>query len=229
MDHATRHIAVTMGRRELLSTTGDRFAGGVGMLACLLLFVGCNSGPKRIPAPDVNPAGLTERLIEDFDANGNGTLSTEELNPAPSLVAMFDAYDGDKNNELSSDELEAGLARIFDGKGGITSANCHVTRNGKPVSGATVYFVPEPFLDGAVAVAGGITSADGIADLSVREEDLPPNSPKERGLIQPGLYFIEVTHPTVKIPEKYNKQTTLGSAVCGDVTIKGPIHLALKF
>jgi hypothetical protein len=198
-------------------------------MACLVALVGCSSGPKRIPAPDVSPADLTARLIEDFDADGNGALSTGELENAPSLVAMFNSYDDDKNKELSADELEGGLARIFDGKGAITSASVRITHNGKPLSGATVYFVPEPFLDGELAVAGGITATNGIADLSVREEELPPNSPKERGLIQPGLYFIEVTHPAVKVPEKYNKQTMLGSAVCGDVTIKGPIHLALKF
>jgi hypothetical protein len=218
-----------MSRGVSTSNKCGRLVGRVATLACLLTLLGCNSGPNRIPAPDVSPADLTERLIEDFDANGNGALSTEELKNAPSLVAMFNSYDDDKSKELSADELEGGLARIFDGKGGITSATCRVTRDGKPVSGATVYYVPEPFLEGVLAVAGGITAADGIADLSVREEDLPPNAPKERGLMQPGLYFIEVTHPTVKIPENYNKETTLGSAVCGDVTIKGPIHLALKF
>jgi hypothetical protein len=213
---------------EQLPMRPNRWIGLLAILACIAE-TGCNSGPKRIGPPDVDPASLSEKLLGDYDANSSSSLSVDELTKTPSLIDFFDVLDGDGNKELSEEELEAGLARVFDGRTGVLGATCRVTRHGKPVSGATVYFVPEPFLDGVLPVAGGITAANGVADLSVREEDLPHNAPKQRGLMRAGLYFVEVTHPTIKIPEKYNKATTLGKAVCPEVTIKGPIHLALNF
>ena len=40
-------------------------------------------------------------------------------------------------------------------------------------------------------------------------EDRPRNAPNIP-LMQPGLYHVEITHPSTKIPAKYNTQTTLG-------------------
>jgi hypothetical protein len=40
-------------------------------------------------------------------------------------------------------------------------------------------------------------------------EDMPPHAPK-MPLVQPGLYRVEITHPTAKIPAKYNTQSSLG-------------------
>jgi hypothetical protein len=224
----TENISGAMRQVEQQSTKSCRVVGIIATLTCCAA-TGCNSGPKRIAPPDADPGVLAAKLVEDYDANSNGSLAPDELGKAPSLVDMFDAFDVDGNKELSSEELEGGLSRVFDGRTGVLGATCRVTRNGKPVSGATVYFVPEPFLEGVLPVAGGITAANGVADLSVREEDLPANAPKQRGLMRAGLYFVEVTHPTIKIPEKYNKATTLGKAVCPEVTIKGPIQLALNF
>jgi hypothetical protein len=167
--------------------------------------------------------------MADYDADKNESLSREELAKAPSLIDQFESYDSDHNGSLSHDELEGVLSRVFDGRTGLLGATCKVTRNGKPLGGATVYFVPETFLKEALPVAGGITADNGVAQLSVRQEDLPANAPKERGLMRAGLYFVEVTHPTVKIPEKYNKVTQIGKAVCPEVTIKGPIAIALNF
>jgi hypothetical protein len=31
-----------------------------------------------------------------------------------------------------------------------------------------------------------------------------------------GVYKIEVTHPTIKIPEKYNTATTIGAEIASD-------------
>jgi hypothetical protein len=38
---------------------------------------------------------------------------------------------------------------------------------------------------------------------------MPKGAPQIE-LMQPGLYRIEVTHPSRKIPAKYNTETTLG-------------------
>jgi hypothetical protein len=36
-------------------------------------------------------------------------------------------------------------------------------------------------------------------------------------VIQPGLYRVEITHPTVNVPAKYNSESTLGieAAIAG--------------
>src|SRR5262245_12789362 len=102
------HMAVTMCQGETPLCSLGRLVGALATLPCLVALIGCNSGPKRIPAPNVDPADLSEKLIDEFDANGNSSLSADELKKAPSLVAMFASYDADKNKELSTDELEAG-------------------------------------------------------------------------------------------------------------------------
>jgi hypothetical protein len=43
-------------------------------------------------------------------------------------------------------------------------------------------------------------------------DDMPKNAPK-MPLVQPGLYSVEITHPSTKIPAKYNTATTLGIEV----------------
>jgi hypothetical protein len=194
-----------------------------------LALLGCSSGPKRIAAPDVSPAGLASRIISDYDADGNGSASKTELEKVRSLIDRFAAYDADNSGELSESELETGLNRVFDGRTGVMGAYCKVTRNDKPLSGAIVYFVPEAFFDDALEVAGGVTAADGVARMSIPIENLPANAPKQQGLVQPGLYFVEVKHPSLTIPEQYNTKTILGKEVSPEITIGGPIQVALKF
>ena len=45
--------------------------------------------------------------------------------------------------------------------------------------------------------------------ISSPREELPSSVPNVPGLMRPGLYWVEVTHKNVKIPEKYNTKTTL--------------------
>jgi len=43
-------------------------------------------------------------------------------------------------------------------------------------------------------------------------EDRPADAPP-RPLVQPGLYRVEITHPSITIPARYNVKTTLGLEV----------------
>jgi hypothetical protein len=190
---------------------------------------GCSSGPKPIEPPDVDPENLSAKLIEDYDRDGNESLSAAELEKVRSLRDRFDVFDDDNNDQLTVDELKAGLSRIFDGRTGLMGASCRVTRNGKPFSGAYVYFVPEEFFDGALQEASGATGQNGVARLSIRREDLPPNAPQQDGLVRAGLYFVEVKHPTIKVPEQYNAKTVHGKEISAEITIGPPIEIPLKF
>lgn len=55
----------------------------------------------------------------------------------------------------------------------------------------------------------GITDADGVAQMAIPNEKLPAD---QQGLkaIHYGTYKVRITHPTTKLPGKYNTETTLG-------------------
>ena len=80
-------------------------------------------------------------------------------------------YDADKNGQISQEELRKGLRDIFNPKDGLLSVACEVTRNGQPLSGALVKFVPMPELDGAIPSASGVTDSHGSAFLNLADED----------------------------------------------------------
>ena len=74
---------------------------------------------------------------------------------------------------------------------------------------------PEPFLEGAIAPATGEAKRGGNGFLGMAREDLPHNAPN-LPLVQPGLYRVEITHPSQQIPPKYNSSTKLGLEVAQD-------------
>ena len=82
--------------------------------------------------------------------------------------------------------------------------------DGRPLSGAEVKLIPAPFLNGAIQPAGGIGDATGSGSLEVAADDRPPNFPKNLAVMQPGLYLVEITHPSISIPSIYNTESTLG-------------------
>ena len=72
--------------------------------------------------------------------------------------------------------------------------------------------IPEDFFGGAIKPATGTSGPGGRGYLGVAPEDLPENT-TSLPLTQPGLYRVEITHPSVRIPAKYNTETTLGIEV----------------
>ena len=101
-----------------------------------------------------------------------------------------------------------------------------VKRNGQPLSGANVKFVPLPEFKNSLPAATGLTDANGFARLAAPTEDLPSQAPNV-ALMTPGFYLVEITHPNVQIPEKYNRQTVLGKEVSTD-TVYGGLAVDLK-
>jgi hypothetical protein len=200
-----------------------------GVFASLLL-CGCSRGPGAIPPVVIDVDEVTEAIIEHHDKDGNGTLSLEELKSVAAIGNRIAKYDGNADRQVDKGEISANLQRIFDGRMGLLSATCRVTRNGKPLSGAIVYFVPLPELDEVLPVAGAVTTSTGVGDVSILpSEELPKNTPKVRSVVRPGLYFVEVKHPSIKIPEQYNTKTILGAEVMPETVSGGPITFDLKF
>jgi hypothetical protein len=213
--------------RAVGKRVGSRELRLVVLALPLFVLSGCWGGAGRVPAADVDFESFVESLTTKYDRDANGQLSSDELATTPYLWACMKSYDANKDGQLAADEIVSNLSRVFNGKLALMGATCRVTRNGKPLDGAIVYFVPLPGLEDELPVAGAVTR-NGAGTLSIRPEDLPKNSPKVKDLMRPGLYFVEVTHPTIQIPEQYNVKTTFGQEVTPD-TADGPYDFALKF
>ena len=209
------------------SLTGRRW--GVSRVLVWVAMVGCSGRPGPVDVVEVDPTEASRSLIAEHDKSGDGALSEDELTLLGAVRGRMNKYDADGDGKISQVELEDGLKRVFDGRTGLLSASCRVTQNGRPLVGAYVYFVPISLLKDLVPIASGVTESGGLANLSIQKEDLPKNAPPVSGLIRPGLYAIEVTHPSLKIPEIYNVRTTLGQEVTQETCSGGPLQIALKF
>ena len=98
---------------------------------------------------------------------------------------------------------------MYQRNSGLTAITCSVTLDGSPLSGATVKFIPEKFLGDKIKTAEGITNGAGIASMSIPTEELPKEL-RRTAALRVGIYRVEITHPTKKIPPKYNTESELG-------------------
>lgn len=190
-----------------------RIAQVAGMAGLTLLILGCNGTPAGITRPKFDPAGSTARALKEFDANGDQKLNKDELQKCPGLLAAIGKFDQDRDGTISAGELETNLREIEKQGAGLVAMTCDVRRGGQPIEGATVKFIPEGFLAGAVNTATGVTGPDGSATPSVADDDLPQEiRGKVRG-VPSGVFRVEVTHPSISIPAKFNTETTVGRLV----------------
>jgi hypothetical protein len=177
------------------------------VIAAFVLASGCSNGPSRIRPPDVDAASAADLAFQQLDKNQDAELNEEELKSSPGLAAAKTAYDADQNGTLANSEVVAGIRRWSEGQSGAVAVPYSVQLDGRALPDAQVKAIPEPFLGDAVKPAAG---AEGY--LAVAPEDRPPNAPN-LPLMLPGLYRIEITHPSIAIPAKYNSQTVLGLEV----------------
>lgn len=176
----------------------------------ILTLPGCGTiGRSSIKPPAVNPSAAADKAIELCDKDANGLLNATELAACPGLLAALPNYDTSGDMQLSRDEIVDRLTEMYSHGTGLTSFSCRVLLDNRPLRGAHVRLVPEPFLGGDVKSAEGDTDGSGSAAIGIPDAELPE---KARGLkvMQLGVYRVEITHPTAKIPVRYNTQTTLG-------------------
>ena len=132
----------------------------VSMAACIVL-TGCSGGPARILPPSIDANAAAEQAMETYDTDGNGFVEGEELENAPGLQAAMATLDVDKDGKVSENEV---VERIRAWRGtnvGITTIQCSVFMDGRPLSGASVTFDPEAFLGDEIQAATAVTGPMG--------------------------------------------------------------------
>ena len=175
----------------------------------LIALGGCSRGPAAVHVPDVDPAEASVQAMETYDTDHDGSLSDNELAACPGILLHKQLYDKDGNGSVSQKEVEEQLTELLASKIGVTTLRVQVRMNGRPLAGAHVKIIPEKYLGEDVKVAEGMTNDRGTATMDIRDSN---SSASEQGLlgVHYGTYKVEVTHPQVTIPDKFNTQTTLG-------------------
>ena len=194
------------------------------------------SPPHEGPAASIRLISMPwrpgKKAIEMFDTDKDGKLSGKELDKCPGLKAActppattcrpsIRRGTGEITAEMITDRIRAWQASRL----GRMSLRCMVTHNGRPLEGATVKFVPEPFLGPNMPTATGLTDQNGVAMLTIPtgENGGPPGVP-------PGFFRVEITKAGLKIPAKYNKETIFGQEVAIDApAIRSGIKFDLEF
>lgn len=190
--------------------------------ACIMLSViavGCSGGPERVKPPRIDIETAASQAMEFYDTNDDGKLSQEELAKCPGVLIGLNKYDANKDKLIDEDEFRTRLSDLLRHKTGATQLACIVTYQGKPLTGAQVVLEPEPYLGHEIQPAEGLTTNAGVADVGI-PPDKTPAALRSMKLIQYGTFKVRVTHPKIKIPAKYNTETTLGyETIPGEPTV----------
>ena len=84
--------------------------------------------------------------MELYDTDKDGKISGVELEKSPGLKASLKILCTDQYKGITRDQIIERVNKWKYSGIGRTSLSCIVTRNGQPLVGASVKFVPEPFL-----------------------------------------------------------------------------------
>jgi len=179
-----------------------------GSLASLHLVAGC-AKPGQV---SVSPEAAAGQAISLYDANSDGAIDAEEAASCPPLASSIRSYDADGDGRLASDEIANRLTQLFDSSSNLTEVSLTAMLDGRPLSGATVRLRPVDFLADVTPTAEGETDDAGVARPTIGDELLPDDF---RGLplVQHGLYYVEITHASQQLAERYNSASELGFEV----------------
>jgi hypothetical protein len=166
----------------------------------MLVCAGAGCAPERrsaIEIPAVNPTAAAAKAIELYDKDANGSLSAGELAACPGMLAGRQRYDANHDGQLSHEEIAARITTLFSLGLGLVPVRCTVTRGSVPLGDAVVRFVPDAIFEGALKPATGTTDGTGTATISIPDSELPADQ-HGLGSMQPGIYRVEIEHPSLR-------------------------------
>ncbi len=185
--------------------------------AFMVSFAGCEPRKSVVPVIKIDPAAAAAKAMDLYDADKDGKISGAELDKAPSIKSALDLMGTDAAKGVAADRISARVQKWAADKNGMVPVLCFVTRNGAPLAGADVKFVPDPCIADYLKQSGeGKTDSSGWAKISLHREpgsDMPPAIP-------PGFYRVEITKSGENIPAQYNTATTLGQEISSDGLLK---------
>lgn len=183
-------------------------------LAAFAIAAGCSSAPSRVTAPGISGSAASDAMTK-YDKNSDGALDDDELKAVPGIARAKARFDKNSDGKVSADEISTRIGEWAGSKVGLTQYSLTFLLDGRPLDGATIKFVPEEFLGPDIKGGTGTTDSTGRANIAIAQEDLRPD---EKGLqgMRLGVYKIEITHPSIQIPAKYNTATEIGAEIAHD-------------
>ena len=179
----------------------------VGLLLTAIGSFGC-SGPQRVAGPEFDSEGAAAQAMELYDSNSDGVLNEQELKASGALQNALAEMDTNSDGELSEEEIRNRVDYFVQGRDGRISLMCRVVKGSSPVPGATVTFVPEPFMESMIESAAGQTNPNGEAIINIDDQF---------GGIQPGFYKVKISRKSASgkesIKAKFNEETILGQEI----------------
>lgn len=191
------------------------FGFGLTTLVAISLTSGCSNAPSRVSAPSISAGTASAAAITKYDKNADGGLDDTELKAVPGILRAKARFDKNGDGKVTADEIATRIGEWQGSKIGLTQYSLMFTLDGQPLNGATVKFVPEDWLGAAVQAGTGTTDATGRVNLAIAPGDLQPNEAGLNGM-RLGVYKIEITHPMMQIPPKFNTATEIGVEIAHD-------------
>lgn len=185
------------------------FFSAVTAIVLVGSLAGCSSRPVRVPAPRIDPEAIVAAVFELADADRDGSLRAAEQQTVPAIAAAAGRFDTDGDGGVAREELRAWLEAVSDSRVAINPLELVVWQRGRPLVGATVRLVPEPFMGEQVKAAEGVTDADGTATMTISDTKYPG--------VNCGLYRVQLADAV----------TSLGVAVGAGVPETGLVQLAI--
>ncbi len=196
------------------------------ILVCLA-GTGCGNSPSAYPVPEFDAEASTSQVFKTYDTDADGLLDATEAASCVGLADKIGLLDTNDDGKLAPEELANRIRAWTASNTGILNLPCYVTLDGRPLSGAKVSLEPVDFLGETLIPASGITYTNGGCSLEMDPDKVPKELSRILG-VQPGLYKVVITHDTIQIPSKYNKQTTLSLEVSQETILPQGVRFDLK-
>lgn len=212
---------------------GTVVAHALPQLRCLLCFaafispLGCSLSLPPVKPPRIDTAAAAEGALAEFDIDQDGTISREEARThCVGMAESWDRYDTDGDDRIDKTELEQRFLAWSDGDTGLMNLRVQLELRGMPLTDADIRLTPFEFLGRNVLPATGTTDQYGYAFMAIPKDLLPDSQQATHGM-QVGLYRVSITHPTVKLAQKYNQKTELSADLSAAEANTG-IHFRLR-